>query len=224
MSKRFERTAALVGANSVGKLKNSRVLVVGIGGVGGAAAEVLIRSGVGAITFVDGDVFEESNLNRQLFGTESTLGTNKAQAAKVRALEIDSSLNITAIDKFFDSDNADEILSAGYDYCIDAIDDVKSKTELILRCKALGIPIVSAMGAGNRLDSDFEITDLFKTANDPFARIMRRELKGKIDSLDVVCAKSPPTLKSGTPASIAAPPLVMGAMLANHALRRIIGL
>ncbi len=206
------------------KLAKAHVLVVGIGGVGGAAAEVLLRSGVGNLTAVDGDAFENSNLNRQLFCTERTLGTNKARAVQLRAAEIASDARVTATEEFFCAENADEILGRGFDYCIDAIDDAAAKAELIVRCKAAEIPVVSAMGAGNRLDSDFEITDLFKTANDPFARVMRQTLKGRIKSLDVVCAKTPPFLKSGVPASIAAPPIVMGAMLAGFVVRRILEL
>lgn len=224
MSKRFDRTIALIGEENVERIKRAHVLVVGIGGVGGAAVETLVRCGVGELTLVDGDVFEESNLNRQLFATESTLGKNKAEASAARAKEIDRNVKATAIQKFLTAQNVCEILRPRYDYCIDAIDDAAAKVELIVGCKAAGIPIVSAMGAGNRLDCDFAVTDLFKTAYDPFARVMRGLLKGRIDKLDTVCASTPPLLKRGTPASIAAPPIVMGALLANHVVRQLIGL
>lgn len=197
---------------------------MGVGGVGGAAAEILVRSGIGEITFVDGDVFEESNLNRQLLATMSTLGMNKAQAAVARANEIDPDVKANALPVFFTADTAGEILNKKYDYCVDAIDDAQAKAELIVRCKQAGMPIVSAMGAGNRLDCDFAIIDLFKTAYDPFARVMRGLLKGRIDKLDVACALSPPLLKRATPASVAPPPFVMGTLLANHVVRQFIGL
>lgn len=222
LSKRFDRTAALIGEDNVARLKSARVLVVGLGGVGGAAAETLARGGIGSLTVVDGDVFDETNLNRQILCTECDIGKNKAEVAKKRILGINREVSVTAISEFVTEYNAAALVSQGYSYCVDAIDDIKGKTALILACKAAGVPVISAMGAGNRIDCDFEITDLFKTKYDPFARAMRHALKDKIKSLDVACACSPPLVKSGTPASFAAPPLVMGALLANHVLKKSI--
>ncbi|MDE6029573.1 MAG: ThiF family adenylyltransferase [Clostridiales bacterium] len=221
----FVRTAALVGEAAIERLQNAKVLVVGVGGVGGAVAEVLIRSGVGRLTFVDGDNFEPSNLNRQILCTTSELGKNKAVVAAQRATAINPAVKAVAIPKFVDGNSIAEILDGGYDYCIDAIDDLPNKVLLIAECKKRGINIVTALGAGNRIGCDFCVTDVYKTKDDPFARKLRHELKrAGVQSLDVVCALSPPLVKHGTPSSIAAPPLVMGAMLANHAVKKIIGI
>ena len=224
MSKLFDRLRPLVGDGGTERLKASRVLVVGLGGVGGAAAEALIRSGVGELTFVDGDAFEPSNLNRQILATSRTLGRNKAAAAAERAAEISPDTVATAVEAFVDADNIDGILSAGFDYCVDAIDDIKNKLILITACKARGIPVISAMGAGNRLDCDFAVTDIYKTQYDPIARTLRRELKRLgVTQLDTVCPCSPPLARLQEPASAAAPPTVMGAMLAGHVVKRLAG-
>ena len=221
----FVRTAALIGEDSLEKLQNAKVLVVGLGGVGGAAAEVLTRSGVGRLTFVDGDDFEPSNLNRQILCTANELGKNKAVVATLRAAAINPTVKAVAIPKFVDSTNISTILDDGYDYCIDAIDDLPNKVLLIAECKKRGINIVTALGAGNRIGCDFRVTDIYKTKDDPFARKLRHELKrAGVEELSVVCALSPPLVKHGTPSSIAAPPLVMGAMLANHVVTKIIGI
>ncbi|MDE6618394.1 MAG: ThiF family adenylyltransferase [Clostridiales bacterium] len=221
----FVRTAALIGEDGLDRLQKAKVLVVGVGGVGGGAAEVLIRSGIGNLTFVDGDDFEPSNLNRQILSSASDLGKNKAVVAAQRAVAINPAVNTKAISHFVNSDNIAEILDGGYDYCIDAIDDLPNKVLLIVECIKRNIKIVSALGAGNRISCDFTVTDIYKTKDDPFARKLRHELKkAGVQSLDVACALSPPFVKHGTPSSIAAPPLVMGAMLANHAITKIIGI
>lgn len=221
----FVRTVSLVGEDAFGRLQNAKVLVVGVGGVGGAAAEVLIRSGVGDLTFVDGDSFEPSNLNRQLLCTKSELGKNKAEVAAQRATAVIDGVTARAIARFVDGTNINDILSGGYDYCIDAIDDLPNKVLLITECQRRGIKIISALGAGNRICCDFHITDIYKTKDDPFARKLRHELKkAGVAALNVVCAMSPPLTKHGMPSSIAAPPLVMGAMLANYIVQDILGI
>lgn len=225
VGKGFVRTAALVGEDALRALQKAKVLVVGLGGVGGGAFEVLTRSGVGSLTFVDGDDFEPSNLNRQILCTTSELGKNKAVVAAERASAINPAVQSVAIPKFVDGTNIAEILDGGYDYCIDAIDDLPNKVLLINECKKRGINIVTALGAGNRIGCDFTVTDIYKTKDDPFARKLRHELRrANVDSLDVVCALTPPLVKHGTPSSIAAPPLVMGAMLANYVVTKIMGL
>lgn len=225
LSKRFDRTVALIGEARLNKLANSHVAVVGLGGVGGAAVEMLARSGVGKLTVVDGDVFEPSNLNRQLLCTVGAIGKNKAVVAKARIAEIAPETEVACIPSFATADNIAELISAA-DYIIDAIDDIKNKILLITAAKNAGVPIISAMGAGNRLDCDFAVTDVYATENDPFAKVIRRELKKTgINSLDVVCAKSKPFTTTPTaPASIAFPPNVMGAMLASFAVKKLIGL
>lgn len=221
----FDRTISLIGDNAFNRLRSAKVLVVGLGGVGGAAAEVLVRSGIGSFTFVDGDCFEQTNLNRQLLCTESELGKNKAQVAKQKAEAINAQVKATALPIFINGENINEVINGEYDYCVDAIDDLPNKVLLISECQKAGIPIVSALGAGNRISCDFYVTDIYKTKDDPFARKLRHELKkSNVTALDVVCASSPPLTKHGTPSSIAAPPLVMGAMLASHVVQKIIGI
>ena len=221
----FDRTISLIGDDAFSKLQSAKLLVVGLGGVGGAAAEVLVRSGIDSFTFVDGDCFEQTNLNRQLLCTVNELGKNKAQVAAQKAVDFNAQVKATALPIFINGDNINEVLNSGYDYCVDAIDDLPNKVLLISECQKAGIPIVSALGAGNRISCDFYVTDIYKTKDDPFARKLRHELKkANVAALDVVCASSPPLTKHGTPSSIAAPPLVMGAMLASVVVQKIIGL
>lgn len=223
MSTRFERTLALVGEDGLRRLNNAHVAVVGLGGVGGMAAECLARSGVGALTLVDGDVFEPSNLNRQLLCTRSALGRNKAEVAGERVFEISEDVDVTVVSEFISQGNMERAL-AGVTHCVDAIDDAVNKTELIKYCKTHGIYVISAMGAGNRTDCDFEVCDVFSTRGDPFARSLRKRLRDAgVTSLETVCARTPPVLKSSVPASVAAPPNVMGAMLAGRLVERIAG-
>ncbi len=225
MTGAYDRLVPLIGSDGLARLKHSSVLVVGVGGVGGAAVEALARCGVGRLTFVDGDVFEPSNLNRQLLCTLDAIGKNKAVIAAERARSVNADVITEAIPEFFGTGNSARILGAGYSFCIDAIDDIAGKAELITSCKSAGVPIISAMGAGNRVTTDFEYTDIYKTRYDPFAKIMRKALKNAgVKSLDVVCATTEPTVKSGTPASMAAPPMIMGLMLANFAVMRLVGI
>ncbi len=227
MSDIFEKTKQLIGADGYKRLSEACVLVVGVGGVGGAATEVLARTGVGRLVLVDGDVFEHSNLNRQIMSSQSAIGAFKAEAAKERILSVNPSADVVAINVYFDDKSKDDIFNDGmrYDYCIDAIDDADNKVKLIIECKRRGVPVISAMGAGNRLDCNFAVTDIYKTQYDPFAKLMRRKLKDAgIASLETVCAATPPTVKLAKPSSIAAPPFVMGAIMADRAICAMIGL
>lgn len=225
MDSRFDRTISLIGEKNLDVLRRSEVLLVGVGGVGGAAAEALVRAGVGGVTFIDGDVFEPSNLNRQILCTTQNIGKNKASEAAKRAKEIFPDIRAVAVESFLTAQNIGIVERGKFDYCIDAIDDIKNKLLLIERCKATDTPIVSAMGAGNRLSCDFRIADIFDTEGDPFARKLRHELrKMNIDKLDVACAVTPPAVRFGTPASIAPPPFVMGAMLAGFVIGKLINI
>lgn len=207
------------------RLSAAKVVIVGLGGVGGAAAEVLIRSGIGAFRFVDGDRIEKSNLNRQILATEPVINMYKTQVAVERCAGINPDAEVTAVNEYVTCDNVKTIVDTSFDYCIDAIDDVNAKVELVALCKALNVPIISAMGAGNRIDCDFCVTDIYKTSYDALARKMRKLLRERnIAELDVVCAASPPIVTRAKPASIAAPPFVMGALMANFAIKRILGL
>lgn len=225
MSTRFSRTAELLGDDVLKRLGAAKVVIVGLGGVGGAAAEVLIRSGIGGFRFVDGDRIEKSNLNRQILATEPVINMYKTQIAVERCGSINPDAEATVVNEFVTCDNVKTIVDASFDYCIDAIDDVNAKVELVALCKALNVPIISAMGAGNRVECDFCVTDIYKTAYDPLARKMRKLLRYRgIAELDVVCAATPPNVTRAKPASIAAPPFVMGALMANFAIKRILGL
>lgn len=217
---RYDRTRALIGENALNRLLSKTVAVVGLGGVGGAAFEVLLRSGVRLIA-IDGDNIDVTNLNRQLLSQDDNVGCGKAEAAAARGKQVNPSACVKAVHAFVNSENA-EALIAGADYVIDAIDDVSNKVVLIKTCKQRGVPIVSAMGAGNRLSADFQICDLFSTSNDPLAKIMRKKLREEgITSLTVAASKSPPETKSASPASVAAPPMVMGAMLAGYVIKEL---
>lgn len=181
----YTRTRMLVGDEGVQRLKSAHVAVFGVGGVGSFAAEALVRAGIGKITIVDGEKFDETNLNRQLFALRSTIGMPKVVAAKERFLDINPDIEINACECFY---TGDEVALNEFDYIADCIDTVTSKLRLIENAKSLDIPIISCMGAGNRLDCTcFEIKDIFETSGCPLARVMRRELRKRgIDKLNVV--------------------------------------
>ena len=178
MEERFIRTAAVLGADSIEKLKAARVAVFGVGGVGGHIAEALARAGVGTIELFDRDEVSESNINRQIVALHSTLGRDKVEVMKERILDINPDAVVKTHKVFYLPENADDFSLESYDYIADAIDTVSAKIELICRAEALNIPIISAMGAGNKLDpSAFRVADIYKTSVCPLAKVMRRELK-----------------------------------------------
>lgn len=178
IEERFSRTALMFGAEAVAKLRKSRVAVFGIGGVGGYAAEALARSGIGTLDLIDNDDVSVSNINRQIYALESTVGKLKVDAAKARIHDICSDTVVNTYACFFMPDTADSFDFSVYDYVIDAIDTVTGKLEIIKRAKAAGVPVISAMGAGNKLDpTAFRVADIAKTKVCPLARVMRYELK-----------------------------------------------
>ena len=195
---RFEM---LVGAWALQKLKASKVAVFGLGGVGGSLAEALARAGVGTLDLIDNDVFSETNLNRQLFATTETVGQDKVGAARARLLLVAPDCEVRERRLFYLPETADALDLTQYDYIADAIDTVAAKLELITRAKALGVPILSCMGTGNRLNpAMLRVKDLSETSGDPLARIMRRELRKRgVEHLTVVCSDEPP-LKPVPPA------------------------
>lgn len=224
----FERTRRLIGAEALETLNDARVIVFGLGGVGGSAAEALLRAGVGHLTFVDADCVEETNLNRQIIATRETVGMPKAEAMRARALSIRPDADVLAVQAFYDAQSAGRFDLSAYDYVADAIDTVTSKLLLIERATAAGVPIISAMGAGNKLDpSRFRVCDIAKTSVCPLARVMRRELKKRgIDHLKVVFsdeAPLPPTDGARAPASISFVPTAAGLVLAGAIVRDLIG-
>lgn len=181
------RTAALLGEAAMNRLNSSRVAIVGLGGVGGYAAECLARSGVGELVLIDGDRVETSNLNRQLFAIRDSLGVDKTMAASNRLSQV-CEAKLTPIQAFINADNIATVLFGRFDYVVDAIDDLKGKIALICHCKDNSIPIISCMGAANKLDaSAFKVTDIYKTEGCPLARRLRQQLRKQgVEGLDVV--------------------------------------
>lgn len=194
MLNQFSRTQLLLGEEAIEKMSNSRVAVFGIGGVGGYVCEALVRSGVGAFDLIDDDKVCLTNLNRQIIATRKTVGKYKVDVMKERMLDINPKVDIRVHKCFFLPENADDFPFEEYDYVVDAVDTVTAKLEIIVRAKSLNIPVISAMGAGNKLDaSRFKVADIYKTQMDPLAKVMRRELKKRnIKHLKVVYSDEQP--------------------------------
>ncbi|OLA92216.1 MAG: tRNA threonylcarbamoyladenosine dehydratase [Roseburia sp. 40_7] len=191
----FSRTELLLGKKAMEKLANARVAVFGIGGVGGYVCEALVRSGVGAFDLIDDDKVCLTNLNRQIIATRKTVGKYKTDVMKERILEINPDASVTIHQCFFLPENADEFPFEEYDYIVDAVDTVTAKIALVMKADELKIPIISSMGAGNKLDgSQFKVADIYKTKVCPLAKVMRRELKKRgIKKLKVVYSEEQPT-------------------------------
>ena len=195
MLNQFSRTQLLLGGEAMKKLSESRVAVFGVGGVGGYACEALVRSGVGHFDLIDDDRVCLTNLNRQIIATRKTVGKYKTDVMKERMLEINPEVDVTIHKCFFLPENADEFPFSEYDYVIDAVDTVTAKLELVMKCRELNVPIISSMGAGNKLDaSAFRVADIYKTKMCPLAKVMRRELKKRgVKKLKVVYSEEKPT-------------------------------
>ena len=226
------RSAMLLGEQAMEKLKNAHVAVFGIGGVGGHLCEALARVGVGKLTLVDSDTVSVSNINRQIVALHSTVGKPKVDVMRERILDINPSCSVTVYPKFYLPENADEFPLEQYDYIADAIDTVSAKIDLTVRAQALGIPMIAAMGAGNRTDpTRFAVTDLFKTQGCPLARVMRRELKARgIRHLKVVFSDEPALQPIGAtgegkrvPGSLSFVPSVVGLIMAREIVFDLIG-
>ena len=233
----YSRTEFLLGKTAMEKLRRSRVAVFGLGGVGGYAVEALARSGIGALVLIDHDTVSLTNLNRQILATRDTVGKSKAQAAAQRVHSIDPDIRVDAMQTFFGPETAESFDFCQYDYVIDAIDTVTGKLALVAAAKAAGTPIISAMGAGNKLDpTAFQVADIYKTSVCPLARIMRKECRKRgIDSLKVVYSQEDPiacTLppddpawaelpegRNALPGSIAFVPSVMGLIIAGEVIK-----
>ena len=194
MLTQFSRTELLLGKEAMNKLEDARVAVFGIGGVGGYVCEALARSGVGKLDLIDNDKVCMSNLNRQIIATRKTVGQYKTEVMKDRILDINPEAKVNIHNCFFLPDNADEFPFEEYDYVVDAVDTVTAKIALVMKCKELDIPIISSMGAGNKLDaSAFRVTDIYKTKVCPLAKVMRRELKKRgVKKLKVVYSEEKP--------------------------------
>lgn len=232
MDERFSRTELLFGNEAMERLSRARVAVFGVGGVGGYTVEALARSGVGAIDLIDGDKVGESNINRQIIALSGTVGILKTEAAKLRIAEINPDCNVTVHSMYFMPDTADAIDFSVYSYVVDAIDTVTGKIEIIMRAKAAGVPVISSMGAGNKLDpTRFEVADIYSTSVCPLARVMRREMKKRgVKSLKTVYSREeavtpeiPEYLPSGkpVPGSNAFVPSVAGLIIAGEVIKDI---
>ncbi len=245
MVDQFSRTELLFGTEGVEKLKKAKVAVFGIGGVGGYVCEALVRSGVSAFDLVDSDTVNVTNINRQIIATHKTVGRLKTDVMKERMLEINPNVRVDVHPCFFLPENADEFPFETYDYVVDCVDTVSAKIELVLRAQALGIPVISAMGAGNKLDpTRFKVADIYKTEGCPLARVMRRELKKRgVKKLKVVYSDEiasrpdtdaalknrlaeaeeagvdPDTLKRDIPGSSAFVPPVVGLIMAGEVVK-----
>lgn len=229
MELQFERTIRLIGEEAQQRLLASSVAIFGIGGVGSFAAEALVRAGVGRLTFVDADVVDVTNINRQLVALNSTIGQPKCEVMRRRALDINPDAQIDAIQLFYGVETAENFDLTQFDYIIDAIDSVSSKLLLIERADAAGVRIISAMGAGNKLDpTAFRVADIFDTKVCPLARVMRRELKKRgISKLKAVYSEEEPISPAGDarlPASIAFVPSVCGLVIAGEVIKELAGL
>ncbi|MBQ6893135.1 MAG: tRNA threonylcarbamoyladenosine dehydratase, partial [Clostridia bacterium] len=188
MSEQFSRTERLIGADALNNLKNARVAVFGIGGVGSYTVEALARAGVGALDLIDNDDVATSNINRQIIALQSTVGMPKVDAAAARVKDINPDCTVTCRKSFLLPENIEEFEIAKYDYVVDAIDTISSKIALAVLCEKLSVKLISSMGTGNKLDpTKFEVTDIYKTSVCPLARVMRTELKKRgVKSLKVV--------------------------------------
>lgn len=250
MLNQFSRTQLLLGSEAMERLAGSRVAVFGIGGVGGYVCEALVRSGVGAFDLIDDDKVCLTNLNRQIIATRSTVGKYKVDVMEARMKDINPNVDIRTYKCFFLPENADTFPFSEYDYVVDAVDTVSAKLTLAVKAQEAGVPIISSMGAGNKLDaSAFRVADIYKTSMDPLARVMRRELKKRgvrklkvvysqeqpirpIEDMSISCrthcicppgAKHKCTERRDIPGSTAFVPSVVGLIIAGEIVRDISG-
>ncbi len=237
---RFKRTELLLGSDALHKLNSKRVCVFGVGGVGGYVVEALVRAGIGHIDIVDKDVVSESNINRQIIASYKTIGISKVEAFKERIKDINPDCEVIAHNCFYLPETRDEFDFSQYDYVVDAVDTVTAKIDIIMQAKNSNTPVISAMGAGNKLDPTmFEVADIYKTSMCPLAKVMRRELKKRqVKNLKVVYSKEVPitpnvseeellkemeeTKKRSIPGSISFVPSVAGLILASEVVKDLI--
>lgn len=225
---RHERTISIIGEAAMEKLTNARVLVFGVGGVGGYVCEALARAGVGAIDICDNDVVSESNINRQIIATYDTIGQSKTDVMERRILSVNRDCKVTKFDCFYlpETEDSTKFDFSQYDYVVDAIDTVAAKIDIIARCKAAGTPVISSMGTGNKLDSTrFEIADIDKTSVCPLAKVIRKAMRDRgIKGVKVLYSKEEP-VKTGkrTPGSISFVPSAAGLIIGGEVIKDLIG-
>ncbi len=235
METQFSRTELLLGAGSTEILNKAAVAVFGLGGVGGYVVEALARAGVGRLDLVDNDVISESNLNRQIFALHSTLGMKKTEAAAARVRDINPACDVRVYNTFYLPETRSLFDFSRYACVVDAVDTVTAKLDIICACKEAGVPVISAMGAGNKLDaSAFEAADIFSTSVCPLAKVMRAELKKRgVGSLKVVYSReapvsplpsavSPPASRRSVPGSVPFVPPVAGMIIAGEVVKELL--
>ena len=223
----FSRTEMLLGADAIGKLQDKTVAVFGIGGVGGYVVEALVRSGIGSFVLIDNDKVCESNLNRQIIATQKTIGLDKVDVMEKRILSINPCAKVEKRKCFYLPQEASAFDFSSYNYVVDAVDTVTAKIDIIMRAKEENIPVISAMGAGNKLDpTRFEVTDIYKTSVCPLAKVMRHELKKRgVTSCKVVYSKEEPVKGADggrLPGSVAFVPSVVGLIIAGEVIKDLI--
>lgn len=233
MKEQLERTELLLGAAAIKRLQGVRVAVFGIGGVGGFTVEALARSGVGTLELIDKDVVSKSNINRQLIALHSTVGRSKVLVMKERIADINPDITVNIRECFFLPENAHKFDFSKFDYVVDAVDTVTAKLELVMRAGEAGVPIISSMGAGNKLDpTRFEVADIYQTSVCPLAKVMRKELKRHgVKSLKVVYSKEEPRKplkkiaadgRRALPGSVAFVPSVAGIIIAGEVIKDLV--
>ena len=223
--KQFDRFISQIGKESFEKLINKKVMIFGIGGVGGYVAESLARSGIQNFVLIDSDIVEETNINRQIVATLNTIGESKVKVMKDRILSINKNANVEIIQKFYLPENSGEFDFSGVDYIVDCVDTVSAKLSIVSKAIELNIPVISAMGAGNKMDpTKLEVSDIFKTSVDPLCKVMRRELKKSgINKLKVVYSKEEPIKNnSRVPTSNAFVPPTMGLIITSEVIKDLI--
>lgn len=224
----LQRTRALLGDDNIDRLAETRVCVFGVGGVGGFVCEALARSGVGKLVIVDNDTVNRTNINRQIIATTDSVGRLKVDVMQERLLAINPDIDITKYAVFYTRDSAELVDISSCDYIVDAVDHVPAKVEIALRAKSLGIPVISSMGAGNKLDpTRFRVSDIYKTSVCPLAKIMRHKLReAGIERLKVVFSDEVPhtTVSDGIIPSIAFAPSVAGLVIASEVVKDICGI
>ncbi len=220
----FDRTEKLIGKSGLEILKNARVILFGVGGVGSFVAEALIRSGVGFLTIVDKDVIDPTNLNRQIMANVKTVGMKKVDVMARRLMSINPLSIVHPMYKCYMPENAHEFHLQDYDYVIDAVDMVTAKIDLVVRSQDNKVPIISCMGTGNKMDaSRFNITDIYETSVCPLAKVMRKELRERgIKSLKVLYSTEAPMIRESPPGSIAFVPSVAGLLIAGEVVRDLL--
>lgn len=225
MNNQFSRTARVLGEPALQTLSTKHVAIFGLGGVGGYAAEALVRSGIGRFDLIDHDRVDMTNLNRQIIATHKTVGRDKAEVMRERMLDINPDVQVSIHPCFFLPENADNFDFTGYDYVIDAVDTVTAKIELVMRARTAGVPIISCMGTGNKLNpAMLEVADIYKTSVCPLAKVMRHELRKRgVEKLKVVYSKEEPVkTHDRIPGSTAFVPPAAGLLIASEVVRDLL--